>query len=112
MAGRKLTGNDFPMNAAELARSAARDDQPPAGISTAARALWLARRGNWDAAHDLCQEVKGTPGSWIHAYLHREEGDLANANYWYDRAGKPSPAPGFPLADEWQEIAAELVGAD
>jgi hypothetical protein len=99
------------MTAAELAESAVRDDAPPAGISTAARALWLARAGKWDAAHDLCQQVPGAPGAWIHAYLHREEGDLANAGYWYERAGKPRPAPDLAQADEWLRIAAELLAA-
>lgn len=97
------------MTAMDLARSAASDATPPAGISTAARALWFARAGQWDAAHDLCQEITGSAGSWIHAYLHREEGDLSNAAYWYSRAGKPVPAVALPLADEWMEIAGELV---
>ena len=97
------------MTAMDLARSAASDATPPAGISTAARALWFARAGQWDAAHDLCQEITGSAGSWIHAYLHREEGDLSNAAYWYSRAGKPVPAAAVSLADEWMEIAGELI---
>lgn len=94
------------MTAPELARSAASDDAPPAGLSITARALWLAKAGKWDAAHDLCQEIPGTAGSWIHAYLHREEGDLSNAAYWYSRAGQPVPT--VSLEDEWLEIAEEL----
>jgi hypothetical protein len=97
------------MTAAHLARSAASDASPPAGLSAAACALWFARAGKWDAAHDLCQDVPGMAGSWIHAYLHREEGDLSNAAYWYARAGKIMPAATFPLPDEWMEIASELV---
>ena len=97
------------MTAMDLARSAASDATPPAGISTAARALWFARAGQWDAAHDLCQEITGSAGSWIHAYVHREEGDLSNAAYWYSRAGKPVPAAAVSLADEWMEIAGELI---
>ncbi len=97
------------MTATDLARSAASDDSPPAGISTAARALWFARAGKWDAAHDLCQDITGSAGSWIHAYLHREEGDLSNAAYWYSRAGKPVPAPGVSLTDEWMAIAHDLI---
>ena len=97
------------MTAMDLARSAASDASPPPGISTAARALWFARAGQWDAAHDLCQEITGNAGSWIHAYLHREEGDLSNASYWYSRAGKPVPAAAVSLADEWIEIAGELI---
>lgn len=97
------------MTAIDLARSAAADASPPAGISTAARALWLAKAGRWEEAHDLCQEVPGNDGSWIHAYLHREEGDLSNAAYWYARSGKPVPAPSVSLADEWLLITTELL---
>jgi hypothetical protein len=98
------------MTAADLAHSAASDSSPPDGLSTAARALWFSKAGKWDAAHDLCQEVPGIAGSWIHAHLHREEGDLSNAAYWYARAGKPVPAPAVSIAAEWTEIARELVG--
>jgi len=97
------------MTAMDLARSAASESSPPSGLSTAARALWLAKAGQWDAAHDLCQEIQGTAGSWIHAYLHREEGDTSNAAYWYSRAGKPVPAATVSLADEWLEIAGEFL---
>src|SRR6188768_4450042 len=97
------------MTAADLARSAVSDASPPAGLSTPARALWLAKAGQWDAAHDLCQEINGAAGSWIHAYLHREEGDASNAAYWYARAGKPMPTPNVSLADEWIAIADELI---
>lgn len=97
------------MTAPELARSAATDATPPAGISPAARALWFAKAGQWDTAHDLCQTISGTAGSWIHAYLHREEGDKPNAAYWYRLAGKPVPPSTLSLADEWLEIAGELL---
>ena len=68
------------MTAAELAHSATSDASPPAGLSTVARTLWFAKAGEWDTAHDLCQEISGSAGSWIHAYLHREEGDFSNAS--------------------------------
>lgn len=97
------------MTAQDLARSAASDVSPPAGLSTTARTLWFAKAGQWDAAHDLCQEIPGSAGSWIHAYLHREEGDLPNAAYWYARAGKPVASNTLPMADEWLEIAAALL---
>ncbi len=97
------------MTATDLARSAASDASPPAGISPSAHALWFAKAGQWDAAHDLCQEIPGSAGSWIHAHLHRVEGDHSNAAYWYARAGKPVPAGAVPLADEWMEIARELI---
>lgn len=98
------------MNAEELARSAKNDDAPPGGISLEAKALWFARKGNWDMAHDLCQDVAGTAGSWIHAWLHRQEGDFGNAGYWYSRAGRAMPGKGVTLEDEWLRIATELIG--
>ena len=98
------------MDAAELARSAANDDSPPDGLNPVELALWHARAGNWDLAHDFCQEIPGEAGSWVHAHLHREEGDPSNAAYWYARAGRPVPASHVSIADEWEQIAAELVG--
>jgi hypothetical protein len=98
------------MTAEELSQSAANDPAPPAGLSPAAKALWYARAGKWDAAHDLCQEIPGNAGSWIHAWLHREEGDLGNASYWYSRAGKTMPPKNITLGQEWMAIASELVG--
>ncbi len=95
------------MTADELAKSAATDVHPPDGINSAACALWLAKAGRWDAAHDLCEEIPNSDGAWIHAYLHREEGDLSNAAYWYSKAGKPT-AQGS-LEDEWLEMARALI---
>jgi hypothetical protein len=97
------------MTAMDLARSAASDASPPTGLNSAARALWFSKAGKWDQAHDLCQDIQGTAGSWIHAYLHREEGDASNAAYWYSRAGKPMPDSPVNLAEEWLEIARALV---
>ena len=94
---------------AMLARSAATDAAPPDGLTNIARTLWYARAGKWDEAHDLCQEIPGKAGSWIHAYLHREEGDLSNASFWYSRAGVAMPAADFPLAEEWMDLAAKLL---
>ena len=62
---------------------------PPAGASPALQALWHEARGDWDRAHALTQQDPGPNGAWVHAYLHRKEGDVMNANYWYSRAGKP-----------------------
>lgn len=74
------------------------------------KALWFARAGQWDAAHDLCQEMQGRAGVWIHAWLHREEGDLSNAAYWYSLAGKTMPEKTQSSAEEWMEMASELLG--
>ncbi|MDA7623183.1 hypothetical protein N8688_00120 [bacterium] len=93
------------MNAVDLASSAQSDPEPPAGISIGQQALWLVKAGRWDDSHDLCQNVPDPEGAWIHAYLHREEGDLGNASYWYHRAGKEIPLPGVTFDDEWCQIA-------
>lgn len=96
------------MTAQELAQSAQNDPKPPAELSVEQKALWLARAGRWDASHDLCQDVPDPAGAWIHAYLHREEGDLGNASYWYSRAGRDMPAASVSLAEEWGQIAEAL----
>jgi hypothetical protein len=97
------------MTADELAASASRDPSPPSDLSLAAQALWLAKAGRWDASHDLCQDVPDPAGSWIHAYLHRVEGDRGNAAYWYSRAGRSAPPEGSSLAAEWQKITEALL---
>ena len=79
----------------------------PDGLSPALRAMWEDARGNWDAAHALAQDIDDRVGSWIHAYLHRKEGDLANAAYWYRRAGRSVAQDA--LGDEWTRIVAELL---
>ena len=80
---------------------------PPAGLSHALRALWLDARGDWNGAHDAAQADEGGAAGWVHAYLHRKEGDVGNAAYWYRRAGKPICRT--PLDDEWEEIADALL---
>jgi len=97
------------MDAHTLALSVEREDHPSPELSPALRALWLAKKGRWDEAHDLCQEIPGTAGSWIHAWLHRQEGDYGNACYWYDRAGKPAPGRKASLDEEWFAIATALA---
>jgi hypothetical protein len=82
-------------------------DQPPPGSNALARALWLDRKGKWAEAHELASEIETDAGSRLHAYLHREEGDLDNARYWYRRAGR-APASGS-LDDEWRELVRELA---
>lgn len=96
------------MNAPDLAAHAATHAAPPAGLVPALRTLWLVKAGRWDDAHDLCQDLPDPAGAWIHAYLHRHEGDLANARYWYERAGKPTPTRKLSLDDEWLALAEAL----
>ena len=79
--------------------------EPPEGA--ALQALWWAARGNWEAAHRCAQDGGGRDADWVHAYLHRVEGDLQNAGYWYARAGKPVATGG--LDAEWEAIAGALL---
>ncbi|HWQ39818.1 MAG TPA: hypothetical protein VNM24_14645 [Burkholderiales bacterium] len=81
--------------------------EPPKSLPTVLRALWLDARGRWDKAHEAVQNESGAPAAWVHAYLHRKEGDLGNARYWYRRAGRPMPQG--PLEDEWRAIAATFL---
>jgi len=83
--------------------------QPPPALSPALAALWHDARGEWDRAHQRTQDDEGAEGAWVHAYLHRKEGDLGNAAYWYRRAGKPVST--LPLPEEWRLIASELLSS-
>jgi len=80
---------------------------PPAGLSPALTALWWLGKDNWDKAHGLVADEDSADCAWVHAHLHRVEGDLDNARYWYRRA-RHEPARGE-LADEWAAIAAALL---
>lgn len=73
----------------EFVAHAAGHDAPPPALPATLMALWHAEKGNWEAAHTLAQSIDNPNGSWIHANLHREEGDTGNARYWYGRAGRP-----------------------
>ena len=79
----------------------------PENISPALRALWHDARGDWTTAHDTAQSVDDETGAWVHAYLHRKEGDAANAAYWYRRAGQPVATDA--LTVEWDRIATALL---
>ena len=98
------------MSFAEFQHSIAADAQPVADWSGAVQALWHDARGDWEKAHDCAQEDHGRAGSWVHAYLHRKEGDLGNAGYWYARAGRSVPAKDVTLETEWAAIVSALVG--
>jgi len=66
-----------------------KEEAPPEGLSEPLQAMWHARKDDWETAHNIAQSISSELSSWIHAYLHRVEGDLSNADYWYKRAGKP-----------------------
>jgi hypothetical protein len=79
---------------------------PDGGLASPLAALWWAAKGDWEAAHRIVQDESDANSAWVHAYLHRVEGDLSNAGYWYRRAGKPAARDA--LDDEWQRIVDEL----
>jgi hypothetical protein len=81
--------------------------QPPAGLSHALAGLWWDGKDDWKRAHESAQQDEGRDGSWVHAYLHRKEGDHSNAAYWYSRAVKPVCRE--PLDAEWQAITKALL---
>ena len=81
---------------------------PPAGLSRPLKALWQLGRGAWDEAHRIAQEDEADPTcAWVHAHLHRVEGDLQNARYWYRRAGRPAAERDH--GAEWRAIVSELL---
>jgi hypothetical protein len=81
---------------------------PPAGLVGPLLALWHAEKGEWEAAHRLVMNDDSREAAWVHACLHRQEGDLGNAGYWYRRAGQ-SVADG-PVEAERRAIAKALTG--
>jgi hypothetical protein len=85
-------------------------NKPPDEASVYLKALWYDAKGQWDTAHSLIQDVEDNNASWIHAYLHRKEGDIANAGYWYRRAGRKMPD--ISLEKEWEKIVADLIDRD
>jgi hypothetical protein len=89
-------------------RLLAKGDEPK-GLSSALLALYHDERGDWDGAHAAAQLGDTRDGAWVHAYLHRKEGDVGNAGYWYRRAGRPMPTSS--LEAEWAQIAGELLKA-
>jgi len=80
---------------------------PPSDLSTALQALWQVGKGDWSASHAITQAQGDADVDWVHAYLHREEGDLNNAGHWYRRAGKPVATQS--LAEEWDALATALL---
>jgi hypothetical protein len=88
-------------------RDSLRAKAPPDDLDAPLRAMWYAANGDWSAGHRLAQAENGAAAAWVHAYLHRVEGDLANAGYWYRRAGQPVCTQALP--DEWTAIVRALL---
>jgi len=100
--GATLAAMDLAAFRASLAAPA-----PPDALGLALTALWRDGKGDWDGAHQAAQDDESREGDWVHAYLHRKEGDAGNAAYWYRRAGRPVCRT--TLEEEWAAIAAALL---
>ncbi len=96
---RDMTFDDF--------RESLQRDGPPRALDHALTALWWDAKGDWKTAHESAQQDETPGAAWVHAYLHRKEGDLSNASYWYGRAGKELPQ--YSLEHEWREITKALL---
>ena len=88
-------------------RATLTQDEPPEGIGLPLQTLWWEAKGEWKRAHECAQEDTSPAGSAVHAYLHRVEGDLSNAGYWYNRAGREQRMDA--LAAEWEQLAMEFL---
>lgn len=82
-------------------------NEVPAQASVYLQALWFDAKGDWEKAHELIQDLPDKNAAWIHAYLHRKEGDVWNADYWYRNAGKKRPA--VSLQEEWESLTAAFL---
>ena len=80
---------------------------PPLSLSDHLKALWYDAKNNWEQSHTIIQDIEDANAAWIHAYLHRKEGDTGNADYWYRRAGKKRPS--VSLEQEWENIVTDLI---
>ena len=85
-------------------------NEPPQTASVYLKALWQDAKGNWEKAHEIIQDLPDKNAAWIHAYLHRKEGDISNADYWYRQAGKKRPPNA--IDKEWEDIVIALINTD
>ena len=93
----------------ETFKSSLAAEEPPAGVDRNLVALWHAARDDWASAHDLVQRLDGPRAAWVHAYLHRKEGDPSNAAHWYRRAGREPQL--ISLAAEWEKMVSDFLVA-
>ncbi len=84
-----------------------KQDRCPPGLPPALQALWYDKKGNWNKAHEIVQDASDRDSAWVHAYLHRKEGDLSNARYWYRRSGQSESQA--ELSQEWEFVTRNLL---
>ena len=94
------------MTLAEFKRAVSQP-KPPANLAPPLEALWWAAKDDWDKAHGIVMKQDSRDAAWVHAYLHRVEGDLDNAGYWYRKAHRPADSGALPA--EWDAIASALL---
>lgn len=80
--------------------------RPPNDVTAPVKALWLQGNGEWEKAHACVQDESSADAAWVHAHLHRVEGDKSNALYWYRLAGRPMPATS--TDQEWRQLVEAL----
>ena len=83
------------------------NNSPPKEINPLLVALWYDAKGDWESSHSIAQDIETKDGALIHAYLHRKEGDIWNADYWYRNAGRKRPD--IPLKEEWNSLVKEFI---
>jgi hypothetical protein len=88
-------------------RATISQQQPPPALPPLLAALWWEAKGDWNQAHEIAQSIESADAAWVHAYLHRKEGDASNAGYWYRQARQPHCT--LPLEKEWEQIASALL---
>ncbi|MEX2581478.1 MAG: hypothetical protein WD342_20650 [Verrucomicrobiales bacterium] len=91
------------MTVESFRKSAQNDESPPSELTPELEALWFAKAGRWEEAHNIAQDIPSKMGAWIHGLLHAIEGDFGNAGYWYDRAAEPAVAAEG-IDAEWERI--------
>ncbi|HEY9633129.1 MAG TPA: hypothetical protein V6D14_06975 [Coleofasciculaceae cyanobacterium] len=84
-----------------------KQEKCPESLPKALQALWYDKKGDWNKAHQIVQNSSDADSAWVHAYLHRKEGDLSNAGYWYKRSGQPELQ--VDLSQEWKQIVSDLL---
>jgi hypothetical protein len=81
--------------------------EPPSGLSPQLKSLWYDGKGNWNQAHAQVDHLNDTESAWVHAYLHRKEGDIGNADYWYRKARQNRPT--ISLEEEWEQLVLHFL---
>jgi hypothetical protein len=95
------------MNSLSAFKESLNQPFPDKNLSAILKSLWYDGKGNWDAAHTQVDHLSDKDSAWVHAYLHRKEGDLWNADYWYAKAKKDRPS--ISLEEEWENLVEHFL---